>query len=282
MLTEFVMIGDQATSFDSKFLTQNQVSHVLNTCAHIMPNIFDPLEMNNPKVRAKLDETKQLTSPLIGKIKYMSILDWEEHKVQRLTDINYLNELFCFIEEAVQGFKSCLITSVNNKCASVVVGIVYMMFKFKWNVHKTLEYICSRKTDIEITKTIIKQLQDLENTFLHDLRRKQTHLRTDWTIYSNLSNVDTEEKLAIKDMYRLIQSDNLQKRIRDSSLNRSVDANFFMGNLFLQAEEEAAIINFYLNSLKHKKEDKKKKDAGLGGSRMGGLKSMKELIAETL
>jgi len=37
-----------------------------------------------------------------------------------------------------------------------------MMFKFRWNVHKTLEFICSRKTDIEITKTIIKQLQQLE------------------------------------------------------------------------------------------------------------------------
>lgn len=95
---------------------------------------------------------------MIGKIKYFVIKDWEEHKVQRLTDIRYLSELFYFIEEAVQSFRSCLITSVANKCASVVVGIVYMMFKYKWNVHKTLEYICSRKTDIEITKTIIKQL----------------------------------------------------------------------------------------------------------------------------
>lgn len=31
MLTEFVIIGDQQTSFDSKFLQQNQVSHILNT-----------------------------------------------------------------------------------------------------------------------------------------------------------------------------------------------------------------------------------------------------------
>jgi hypothetical protein len=46
-----------------------------------MPNIFDPLEMNNPRVKAKLDETKQQNSPVIGKIKYFSILDWEEHKV---------------------------------------------------------------------------------------------------------------------------------------------------------------------------------------------------------
>jgi hypothetical protein len=123
-----------------------------------MPNIFDPLELNNPRVRAKLEETKQTNSPMIGKIKYFTIKEWEEHKVNRLNDINFLQGLFNFIEEAVAGFKSCLIASISNKCASVVVGIVYMMFKYKWNVHKTLEYICSRKTDIEITKTIIKQL----------------------------------------------------------------------------------------------------------------------------
>mmetsp|Transcript_2470 Transcript_2470/g.3795 ORF Transcript_2470/g.3795 Transcript_2470/m.3795 type:complete len:124 (-) Transcript_2470:661-1032(-) len=123
-----------------------------------MPNIFDPLDMNNPKTKAKLEETKQANSPLIGRIKYHTIKDWEEHKVHRLLDINYLNTLYYFIEEAVQNFKSCLIASVNNKCASIVVAIVYMMFKYKWNVHKTLEFICSRKTDIEITKTIIKQL----------------------------------------------------------------------------------------------------------------------------
>ena len=62
-------------------------------------------------------------------------------------------------------FESCLIASLNNKCASVVVGIVYMMFKFKWNVHKSLEYIHSRKSDVEITKSIILSLQKIESAF---------------------------------------------------------------------------------------------------------------------
>jgi len=59
LLTEFVIIGDQQTAFDSRFITQNQVSHILNTCGQLMPNIFDPLDMNNPKTKAKLEETKQ-------------------------------------------------------------------------------------------------------------------------------------------------------------------------------------------------------------------------------
>ena len=56
-----------------------------------MPNIFDPLDMNNAKTKAKLEETKQQNSPLIGRIKYMTIKDWEEHKVHRLLDLAYLN-----------------------------------------------------------------------------------------------------------------------------------------------------------------------------------------------
>mmetsp|Transcript_41925 Transcript_41925/g.64174 ORF Transcript_41925/g.64174 Transcript_41925/m.64174 type:complete len:109 (+) Transcript_41925:425-751(+) len=106
-------------------------------------------------VKAKLQETKQQNSSMIGRIKYFTIKDWEEHKLSRVTDFGFLMQLFNFIEGAAMNFESCLITSVSNKCASVVVGIVYMMFKFKWNTHKTLEYICSRKNDVEITKGII-------------------------------------------------------------------------------------------------------------------------------
>jgi hypothetical protein len=63
----------------------------------------------------------------------------------------------------------------------------------------------------------------------------------------------------MKDVYRLMETEKTTK-LRDSSVTKSNDGNFFMGNLFLQAEEEASIINFYLNSLKHKKEEKKKKE----------------------
>lgn len=52
--------------------------------------------------------------------------------------------------------------SFKNKCATVVVAIIYLLFKFKWKIHKCLEYINSKKLDIEITKTILKELTILE------------------------------------------------------------------------------------------------------------------------
>mmetsp|Transcript_5870 Transcript_5870/g.9490 ORF Transcript_5870/g.9490 Transcript_5870/m.9490 type:complete len:237 (+) Transcript_5870:113-823(+) len=161
LLTEFVIVGDERTAHDSRFLNQYQVSHILNTCGHLIVNIFDPLELYNPTARAKLEMTHQTNSALIGKLTYFTINEWEEHKVNNLQNLAFLTKVYEFIESAVQQYKSCLIVSPDNKCATVVIGIVYMMMKYKWTVHKTLEYICSRKSDIEITKTIIKHLQQL-------------------------------------------------------------------------------------------------------------------------
>ena len=127
-----------------------------------MPNIFDPLEIYNESTQQKLKETKNTSSRLIGKIKYFTINSWSEHRVDRINDIDYVNQIFSFIEEAVSGFTSCLITSVTNKCCTVVCAILYLMKKYNWNVHRSFEYINGRKANIQVTKTILKQLHELE------------------------------------------------------------------------------------------------------------------------
>jgi len=40
-------------------------------------------------------------SPLIGTIKYYDIKDWDEYNMTRLTDLNYLTEIYKFIEGSV-------------------------------------------------------------------------------------------------------------------------------------------------------------------------------------
>jgi hypothetical protein len=47
----------------------------------------------------------------------------------------------------------------------VVAAIIYLLVKYKWNIHLTLEYINSKKLDIEITKLILKDLSVLEKKF---------------------------------------------------------------------------------------------------------------------
>ena len=101
-------------------------------------------------------------SNLVGSISYYRINGWDEHKINRLTDMSFLTEIYRFIQEAVMNFNSCLIVSQRNKCSTVVVAIIYLMMKYKWSVLRSLEYLNARKSDIEITKTIIKQLSQIE------------------------------------------------------------------------------------------------------------------------
>mmetsp|Transcript_9344 Transcript_9344/g.14124 ORF Transcript_9344/g.14124 Transcript_9344/m.14124 type:complete len:88 (+) Transcript_9344:667-930(+) len=77
------------------------------------------------------------------------------------------------------------------------------MFKFKWNVQKSLEYICSMKTDIEITKSIIKLLRNLQISVENILSSRQISLRADWTILTNLQTVHLEDDLQQDDRKRL-------------------------------------------------------------------------------
>lgn len=64
----------------------------------------------------------------------------------------------------------------------MVIGIIYLIYKYKWTVHRTLEYINSKKLDIEITKSIIKQLTVLEGHIDKELKRNGIVLRNDWVI----------------------------------------------------------------------------------------------------
>lgn len=97
-----------------------------------------------------------------------------------------------------------------------------------------------------------------------------------------MQSVVTENHLSMKDASRLMTDANVKKIRRDNSLTRSNDGTFYMGDIYMVAEEEASIINFYLNSLKHKRDLQKGKQ-GISGSKGGaGVKTMKELIAETL
>lgn len=66
-----------------------------------MPNIFDVAAMQDPQTLQKLKDTKNVNSPMIGKIKYFTINHWKEHRVDGITDIGYAKKIFMFVEEAV-------------------------------------------------------------------------------------------------------------------------------------------------------------------------------------
>ena len=68
----------------------------------------------------------------------------------------------------------------------MVLATVYLMYKYKWSLHKTFEFLNDRKPDIEMAKGLMKQLQKVEailkNQIKSDPSTKQITLRQDWTI----------------------------------------------------------------------------------------------------
>lgn len=140
-ITEFLYIGNQKTAYDHLFLKNNQVSHIVNLSGDSMHNIFDPQVTG----QLKQQELNILNCGIMGKIKYFTVSSWDEYKLPLLRDIELVMQIYCFIEDAVKNYKSCLVTSTENKCKTAVIATVYLMFKYKWSLHKSFEFLNSRK-----------------------------------------------------------------------------------------------------------------------------------------
>ena len=156
MITEFLMISNDKTSMDAKWLEQNKVSHIINAAGSLIKNVFDPKEMEDKEVKNIVEGEGLKQTKFYGKMKYLTISNWSEHKM----DLKFEEclDMFEFIEDAATIYSSCLVVSTKNKCSTVVISIIYLMQKFKWDVHRCLEFINARKSDVEITMKILKKL----------------------------------------------------------------------------------------------------------------------------
>ena len=73
------------------------------------------------------------------------------------------NQVFEFIEDALNKAESVLVHSVRGQSRSSCVIASYIMRKYKWSLLKTLEFLNSRRPDLEIRATFIHQLSAYEN-----------------------------------------------------------------------------------------------------------------------
>ena len=137
--------------------------------------------MNDDIQRLIYDEGLE-NSDQFGQIKYYTIDGWEENKITLTLDICL--KIFKFVEEAVVNYSSCMVVSVRNRCSSIVVAIVYLMMKLKWDVYRCLEFLNFKKSDIQITKSILMQIINLEKVVQKEMNKQEYKgfLRKDWTV----------------------------------------------------------------------------------------------------
>jgi hypothetical protein len=153
-ITESLAIAEKSMAEDFTLIKNNNITHIINMNPKKIDNYFDRAQFDKHKSEYGKTEIEEIfSSNLLGKIRYFNVNNWTEHTIN--LNISLCDELFRFIEEAVQSYSSCLIVSVTNTCASVVVACVYLLMKFKWSIQNSIQYIHSRKPNIHITMGVL-------------------------------------------------------------------------------------------------------------------------------
>ncbi|CAD8155269.1 unnamed protein product [Paramecium octaurelia] len=136
-----LFIGDEFASQDREFIITNKVTHIINCAGTEVQNKWT----------------------LMG-AKYLTF-NWLEQDNEVLFDERgeNVNKIFTFIEECFQQGESCLVHSVRGQSRACCVLAAYFMKKYSWTLYKTLEFLNSRRPDLEIRASFFYQLNALEN-----------------------------------------------------------------------------------------------------------------------
>ena len=129
-----LFIGDSWAAKDFEFVVANKVTRVINCAGRQIQNQWTNIGV------------QYLTYPW---------LDSENQLLFDQTD-RTTNEIFNFIEEAMEQYESILVHSVRGQSRASCVIASYLMRKYRWSLLKTLEFLNSRRPELEIRATFIK------------------------------------------------------------------------------------------------------------------------------
>lgn len=71
-------------------------------------------------------------------------------------------EIYKFMEEAVDNHESVLVQSCKAQNRSCFVIAAFLMRRYRWSLLKTLEFLNSRRPDLEMRPSFLCQLQQYE------------------------------------------------------------------------------------------------------------------------
>lgn len=91
-------------------------------------------------------------------------LNWQDDEKQTLFDQaeRIPEEIYRFMEEAIDNFESVLVQSVRAQNRACFVIATFLMRRYRWSLVKTLEFLSSRRPDMEIRPSFLSQLHNYE------------------------------------------------------------------------------------------------------------------------
>lgn len=179
-VTDGIFIGDRYAAKDLHFIVQNKVTHIINCAGLQVRNHFE-----NSSEEAL--EKKNMV------VQYLTFL-WIDTDSQGLFDEEPGQEdeslkIYNFILEAVSKGESCLVHCDRGQSRAAVALSAYYMRKFRWSLCKTLEFLSSRRPDLEIRASFIRQLNHLEKRLV-----SQSGVHSDsWTEMASRPHLENQE-----------------------------------------------------------------------------------------
>ena len=160
-------IGDRISAISVEVITEFKISHIINTTGEQIINQWESIGIN-----------------------YLTI-NWSENQNQILFDINdeIAEKIVEFIDKAIFMGEGVLGHSFNGKNRVCVLSIIYLMKKYKWSLYKSMQYLKSKKSDIEISDYFYAQLENFQKRLI---QKGELTRDIPWE-FENL--IDEEEKL---------------------------------------------------------------------------------------
>lgn len=125
-----------------EFVVANKVTHVINCSGKHVGNHWEQLG-----------------------VVYLTFF-WLDSENQVLFDPGQdktTKQIFDFIEQAQKKSESVLVHSVRGQSRAASVLACFLMRKYRWSMIKTLEFLNSRRPELEIKASFIQQLQEYEH-----------------------------------------------------------------------------------------------------------------------
>ena len=149
----------------------NKVTNIINCSGRQIPNHWEPIGVKY-LTYYWLDQENQIILDNKGRIE---------------------NECYSFINSALDKTDSILIHSVKGQSRACTIALLWIIRKYQWTLQKSLEYLRSRKPDLEIRLSFIRQLSSYENRLKTQGIGPKT---SDWEeLYDKTNNFENEELL---------------------------------------------------------------------------------------
>lgn len=133
-------LGDEATAANLDVIFQFKITHMINAAGPQILNAWENIG------------TKYLT------------LNWNESPNQNLFDPKdeIANRIVGFIDDSFKSGEGFLVHSVRGQNRACLVVLIYFIRKYRWTLKKSMEFLSSKKNDIDIPSYFINQITNFE------------------------------------------------------------------------------------------------------------------------